>query len=73
MPQADRAIPDASEAYRRWDELFRVGLRMALSGSDGPCEAKLARLVRSQQRRFAERDAMWARIVEAMKRAGDGR
>jgi len=69
----DREVLDVTEAYRRWDELYRLGIQMALSGSDEPRDVKMARLVRSQKRSLEERDAMWLRIARAMQGHADGR
>ena len=62
------AAPDATLAYRQWDELFSLGLRMALGDSDEARKTGLARLARAQRLTLAERDAMWVRIVRAMGR-----
>ncbi|MFI5401718.1 MAG: hypothetical protein ACHQ1G_02200 [Planctomycetota bacterium] len=65
----DRAVaPDATLAYQQWDELFGLGLRMALGDSAAERKAGLERLARAQRRALAERDAMWTRVVRALGR-----
>lgn len=66
-PRKDNVlVPDATTAYRQWDELFGLGLRMALGTTEEERRAGLQRLARAQQRSLMERDAMWTRIVKAM-------
>lgn len=62
----DGQVRDASAAYALWDDLFDECLRLALSGDD-PAERAAARerLARGLARSFAERDAMWERLLAA--------
>ena len=76
MSQEDSEIPDVSDAYRRWSELWSAGLRLALSTStNDPAEEKAAweRLLKGQARALAERDRMWERIAARWRpdRLGD--
>lgn len=68
-------VPDVSAAYHLWDDLFDAGVRLALSAPDDSPEELArarARFVRGWSRALAERDAMWERIVRAMKKRAHG-
>ncbi|MBI4604253.1 MAG: hypothetical protein HY721_20020 [Planctomycetes bacterium] len=71
---APGAIPDATAAYRLWDEIFGFCLNLALStSSDSPEEKKAAweRLIRGHQRSLRERDAMWVRLIARTRDSRD--
>ena len=64
------SIPDASAAYHLWNDLFSLGIRLALSTSEDTPEEKAAareRLARAQSLALKERDQAWARIIERMR------
>jgi hypothetical protein len=68
-------IPDASAAYRLWDELFQSCLKIALSTANGTPQEKeeaWSRLLRGQELAHAERDAMWRRIFARLEAAERG-
>ncbi|MBN1444441.1 MAG: hypothetical protein JXA90_17140 [Planctomycetes bacterium] len=70
MPDPPTQCPDATEAYRRWDELYSAGVRLALSTTTGePAERAAARqrLLRAHERALAQRDALWERIATKWK------
>ena len=61
---------DVTQAYHLWDELFAMGLAMALSTSGGDPEEKeqaWQRLIRGQERSLAERDEMLVRLATTWK------
>jgi hypothetical protein len=63
-------IPDVSEAYHLWNDLYLLGIRLALSTTgDTPEErvAARARLARAQGLALKERDQAWVRIIERMR------
>jgi hypothetical protein len=63
-------IPDASEAYHLWNDLYLLGLRLALSTTGDTPEERAAareRLARAQGLALKERDQAWVRIIERMR------
>jgi hypothetical protein len=68
MRQSADAIPDASEAYRLWADLYDAGLRMALSGGEEGTPDRHAarqRLARGMALALRERDEAWERLLGA--------
>ena len=66
MADTADTVPDASEEYHLWDELFTFGLQMALAGSDREPENSAAsrqRLARGFALALKERDEMWQRLL----------
>jgi len=69
MHQERDEIPDVSEAYHQWNDLFLYGLKMALSTSRGTRAERqkaLERFLRGNRRALEERDAMWERILASL-------
>ena len=64
------AAPDASPAYRLWDDLYAAGLKLALSDSGGGAEEARERLARAIRRSLEERNAMWERISRSLTDRG---
>jgi len=70
MEPEPEPIPDVSAAYHLWNDLYLLGIRLALSTTgDTPEERSAARerLARAQGMALKERDQAWVRIIERMR------
>ena len=70
MARSQSDVPDVSEAYRAMDELYRLGLKMALPSDESDPQQWQRRwetFMRAQEIALAERDAMWQRMLSSLR------
>lgn len=75
MDAPSNQVPDASPAYRQWEELLAASFRLALSAETDDPEAReraRQRFLRGYAVALRERDAALVRMVRSLRSGSHG-